>query len=419
MKRYWQANGHYWFCPMTTYLRGVAIKALLIVTASLSAIVVGEIVLRYLQPYPGKYLTWPPHLRKDFRPSPTYISGVGAYARYRINAQGIRGDELSDEQGYRVLTLGGSTTECLYQDQERTWSALLQGHLRRVKPDRKPWVGILGRSGFNTRHHVVQMRYEVPQLPRMDTITFLIGCNDLALRLIRGDAYDPNCLLTGYGEQHQIRRTFLFYPLGMGFVRDYKDTAWWRLVRSLRNKSSCQLALDDYGASIARLRERRCKADNILDQLPDMKPALDEYARNVTTIIDLGRKLSNRMVFLTQPSLWRTDLSADEKALLWSGVAGDLDSPEGRSYYAVEALSKGMELYNNRLKEVCAQREIECLDLAAQIPKDSRYFFDDVHFTDQGSRLVADRVAAYLDGTNSRETTSRASGNAGRIPGRE
>jgi hypothetical protein len=378
-------------------LRGVAMKAMLVVTAAFAAIIAGEIVLRALQPFPGRFLTWPPHLCKVFTPNTQIIPGVIGPSQYRFNAQGIRGEEFSDEQRYRVLAIGGSTTECFYQDQQRTWPALLESHMHRVSPDLKAWAGNLGKCGFNTRHHVVQMKYQVPQLPRIDTMVFLVGCNDFAARLINGDAYDPDYLTTSYGEQHQIRRTFAFYPLGFGGLRDPKDTAWWRLIQSTKAVPPLSLGLDDYGNTLTRMRERRRNATELLDQLPDMKPALDEYARNLRTMIDLGTKLSARMIFLTQPSLWRPDLTNAEKALLWGGGAGDLESHERGVYYSVDALRKGIELYNRTLIEVCAQRGVECIDLAAQMPKDPTVFFDDVHFTDRGSRMVADILDEYLD----------------------
>jgi lysophospholipase L1-like esterase len=384
---------------MNAHLRSIGIKALLVFIATAVAIIVGEMVLRALQPYPGKYLTWPPNLRKVFRPDPRFVPGVAGPAHYSINAQGIRGEEFSPNQKLRVLAIGGSTTECFYQDQERTWSELLGRRLGRTWPDLNVWVGNLGKSGFNSRHHVVQMRYEVPQLPHLDTIIFLVGCNDLTMRLIQGDAYDPAHLTTSYGERHQIRRTFWFYPLGLGFLTDRKDTAWWRLINAGTSAKNSFLVLDDYGQSIGSLRERRLNAAQVLDRLPDLRPSLDEYARNLNEIIELGKKLPVRMVFMTQPFLWRADLTDAEKALLWSGGTGDLESGERGTYYSVAVLQEGMERYNRKLMEVCAQRGMECIDLAAMIPKDTRHFFDDVHFTDFGSRAVADFVAAYFEQT--------------------
>lgn len=382
---------------MKVNFRGIVTTLLLVLIATTLAIVAGEFVLRALQPFPGKYLTWPPHLRKVFSPNAKYVHGVRSPVRYVINAEGIRGDEFSQDQKYRVLSIGGSTTECLYQDQHLTWSGLVEDRLQRDYRELKPWVGNLGKSGFNSRHHVMQMKYEVPQLPHLDTIIVLVGCNDLTLRLIRGNAYDPDHLTTRYGEQHQIRRTFVYYPLGFGFLYDLKDTAWWRLIQATTKPRVSILAMDDYGKAVVNLRERRAHAVKLLDRLPDMGPALTEYARNVNTIIDLGKKLPVRMIFVTQPSLWRPDLTSSEKALLWGGGAEDVESSDKGVYYDVAALAKGMALYNSKLLEVCAARGIECVDLAAVIPKDMENFFDDVHFTDRGSQNVAHILAAYLE----------------------
>jgi lysophospholipase L1-like esterase len=392
---------------MTRYLRGVVTAALLLLAATAAAIVIGELVLRAMAPYPGKYLTWPPHLRKIFKPDPRYIYGVIETAHFIINGVGVRGDEISPQQKYRVLDIGGSTTECLYQDQSRTWSALVERRLGSKHPELKPWVGNLGRSGFNSRHHVLQMTYEVPQLPHLDTVILLIGCNDLTLRLILGADYDPDHLTTPYGLQHQMRRTFCYYPLGFGFFCDLKDTAWWRLIHATTKQRASILTLDEYGEAVDKLRKRRLNAVKLLNKLPYMAPAMGEYGRNVNTIIDCAKKMSVRVIFLTQPSLWRPDLTKAENALLWGGGAADVEATDRGPYYSVDALTEGMAMYNKKLMEVCAQRSTECIDLAALVPKTTENFFDDVHFTDAGSQRVADIVGEYVNQTLGKGTKHR------------
>lgn len=46
--------------------------------------------------------------------------------------------------------------------------------------------------------------------------------------------------------------------------------------------------------------------------------------------------------------------------------------------------------------EVCADRRVECLDLAAMLPKDDTVFYDDVHFNEAGAERVAAAVAERL-----------------------
>jgi hypothetical protein len=55
-----------------------------------------------------------------------------------------------------------------------------------------------------------------------------------------------------------------------------------------------------------------------------------------------------------------------------------------------------MRRYNARLLDSCRERDAECLDLAERIPRTTEVFWDDVHFTEEGARRVADLVAGYL-----------------------
>ena len=103
-----------------------------------------------------------------------------------------------------------------------------------------------------------------------------------------------------------------------------------------------------------------------------------------------------RPVFLTQPTLWRDDLSQEERGLLWMG-GPPLDRQEaGAEYYSVGALAGGMARYNQTLLRVCREREIDCLDAASLLPRDTRVFWDDAHFTEEGARRLAERMAEFL-----------------------
>jgi hypothetical protein len=114
-----------------------------------------------------------------------------------------------------------------------------------------------------------------------------------------------------------------------------------------------------------------------------------------------------RLILLTQPTLWRADLSDAEKDLLWTGGPGLDRLGPGREYYSASALAEGMRLYNERLLAVCRERGAECFDLAAWIPRDTSIFWDDAHFTEEGARRVAELVSGYLLADPSRLTARR------------
>ncbi|HSF41655.1 MAG TPA: SGNH/GDSL hydrolase family protein [Thermoanaerobaculia bacterium] len=371
-----------------------------IVLSCLPALFLAEVLLRSLAS--DAYFVWPPHLRHEFHPLPEIMPGVSGVSRFEINAQGLRGDELAENRDVRLLALGGSTTECLFLDGSEAWPRLLQDHLGAARKDTAIWVGNAGRSGHNTWHHRVQAEKLLAQYPGIDTVLVLAGVNDLSQRLALDRAYappDPDRVLDEAFEQKPLR--FMHGPF-------YKRTALWqgleKIARRLRTAGTSQ---DPTGRIYVRWRQHRQGASATRTQLPDLGPALEEYAANLRAIADTAARHGARAVFVTQPALWREDLPEDLERLLWMGGVGRFQRESGHEYYSAGALASAMDAYNRALLEVCRGTPgAVCVDLAASLPRDTTSFYDDVHFNEAGSRRVARLLAERILGTDLlRETT--------------
>lgn len=355
-----------------------------------------EIALRVAGFRPAGYWQWPPRFHTVFTPDTNLLPGIAGASRFLVNSSGIRADECPRSTGYRILALGGSTTICLYLDQEETWPYRVQQLLNGNARNLQTWVGNLGKSGFSSRHHVLQMEHLVPQYNDTDAILMLVGLNDLTLRLLRDVAYDPQFLQSPSGRRRFMRRTFWSFPTGPADLLDVRNTAMYRALENVRQAVSSPKAQDHSGRSIGEHRARRRNAAEFVDILPDLGTGLAEYERNLRTCIRFAADLNVRLVCMTQPTLWRTDLRPEEEALLWGGKAGDPDQTDRSRYYSAGALARGMARYNERLREVCIATDTELIDLAAHIPKTTRIFYDDCHFSEYGAALVAKRVADHL-----------------------
>ena len=114
---------------------------------------------------------------------------------------------------------------------------------------------------------------------------------------------------------------------------------------------------------------------------------------NLREIIILARSAGVPLLLLTQPSIWRADLTDQEKGQLWMGGVGEFRDVTGSLSYEPEVLERGMDAFNQRLLQVCQDTITPCLDLARAVPKSTDDFYDDEHFTDRGQELVAERVA--------------------------
>ncbi len=153
---------------------------------------------------------------------------------------------------------------------------------------------------------------------------------------------------------------------------------------------------DEEGQVYERWRQHRRNAAEILDETPPLDAALRVYRRNLIAIADVARDASVRLVFVTQPALWRADLTAEEEASLWLGGVGNFQETTGNPYYASRVLADAMSQYNAVLLDVCRERSIECIDLAGSLEASLANFYDDVHFTERGAAAVAEIIGARL-----------------------
>ncbi|MEN6374713.1 MAG: hypothetical protein ABFD75_08030 [Smithella sp.] len=375
--------------------------AVLIVVGIIVALVLCEFGLRAyfsIKSKNDKYYVWPPNLRKVFKPTPGTMPGVNGIARFNVNSDGIRGDESSSGRQYRILTIGGSTTECLFLDQEKSWPYALQKKLNNLHMS-KFWVGNVGKAGLSTREHFMHMKHLLPQYPEIDAVIILVGCNDLTRRLIEDKKYDPDFLdHYEYWKHRLIRGAFSETPYYKGKYRFrsgyYDELAIGSVIKqSMDMYVRRKMIQDEAGNMFVNLRKLRKEAVQIVEDLPDLNSGLEEYKRNINAIIDIAQNQSVRIIFMTQPSLWKKDMTAEEKNLLWYGW---IESQKSKRYYSVAALMKGMQAYNDTLLKVCRTRGIECIDLAEKFPRSSAIFYDDVHFTDKGSLMTADVVCEYF-----------------------
>ena len=129
--------------------------------------------------------------------------------------------------------------------------------------------------------------------------------------------------------------------------------------------------------------------------MPGRSRGWSAYVRNLDRIIDLAQEVDVRVILVTQPTLWREDLSEYELSRLWAG-GPPFDRPTGSVYYTPEALAHAVALYNEALMALCVERGVECLDAAAQVTRTTAMFYDDTHFTEAGSSRLADLLADHL-----------------------
>lgn len=382
-------------------MREILTRVLLVIGALFVSVLVCEFGLRAYYSFSGKsdkYYVYPPNLQHIMNIKPGIMQGVAEKARFYTTSDGLRGDEISKDDAYRILAIGGSTTACLYLDQDKAWPYALQKKLSEFTC-KKVWVGNAGKAGLSTREHLMHVKYLLPQFSRIDAIIILVGCNDLFRRLIEDDNYDPRFLENYASRQRKLMNgAFSRTPYYSGKYRFktgyYDQTAIGSLYIQLKTAYTRKTLIQDVeGEYVSRLQNLRKDAHTLVDRLPDLDSGLAEYRNNLNAIIDMVQSKSIRLIFITQPSLLRPNMPQHEKDLITSGW---IENEKSGRYYTAEALSEGLERYNEELKRVCRNRGIELIDLAAILPRSTDVFYDEVHLNDHGSLLTADIIFNFL-----------------------
>lgn len=366
-----------------------------------------ELLLRSAAPSFRGYSALPPGASWTLTAVPEVLHGLTGVSHVRVNRFGVRGRTFGDGRAqYRILAVGGSTTLCRALDDTEVWTHLLEVDLGRTVDGREVWVGNVGRDGASTRDNVLHLKYLLPQYPRMDAVVALVGVNDMMPALHQGWQYRPPAPVTQpAAEAAQLPRAFALFP---GSPRDpgvsgaqpppwYKATALWRLGRQAKQALERRRTIKMGVAGESPLVEGRLEraAAPKVDSLPSLDAPIVEYRRNLNAMADLAAAAGARLVLVTQPSAWREGMSDGEEHQLWLGLIAT-EGAAAAPYFTTRALSRAMARYNGTLLDVCRERKLDCVDAATLLPHDTSAMYDDIHFNEQGSRLLARVLAEHF-----------------------
>ncbi len=300
------------------------------------------------------------------------LDGVAPVAANTTNKWGFRGDDPPTDWNdyYTIVAVGGSTTQCFYLDDSKTWPYLLQSKMRKAIAN--VWVGNAGISGHSTRAHLIFVRDIIPTI-RPKAVIVLCGINDLWYSL------DENAKKVEYspettGWKHKV----------LGYSRLVQVLFLWKIILW-----DDVVVLERGGNANFRptpLTEEVTLPEDIQIALP----SLALYENNVRAMIVELRRQRIRPIFLTQPVLFDT-------TDYWKSISGwDYTYNGNKGQLSAATYAKLLSRFNDALIHICGEENVEVFDLARNIPHSMRYFYDIMHFTEAGADTVADVLASYM-----------------------
>jgi len=292
------------------------------------------------------------------------------------NGLGFRGKPPPpDFQDYLTLvTIGGSTTECFYLSDGGTWPDLLgrelSGKFRRV------WINNAGLDGATTyRHQILMEDYVVKLRPKV--VLFLVGINDVgagdldAAEKRRGHFLKKMWRNFLYrSEVYALEQNIYHYLIAQSRGLRHREIDL-RKVETLADipESAAQQTLEDYRTDSRRF-----------------------FAARLARLVNISRDHGIAPVLITQPTLYGPGIDPATGADLAALKLGD--RLNGGLMFAV------VELYNDATRRLAQKEQVLLIDLARELPRNSAYYYDYLHFTQAGAARVAEiidrRLAPWL-----------------------
>jgi GDSL-like Lipase/Acylhydrolase family len=293
----------------------------------------------------------------------------------RVDRQGfIMPSKIHDRPDLTIAFLGGSTTECVYVDEDNRFPYLV-GRLLERQTHLKVNSYNAGRSGNNSLHSLNILLNKVVNL-RPDIVVMMHNINDLAILMYEKTYWNTNPSRSPIQERlptfktvgHDLRQ--MFYTV--------RDLTFPNLAREVKRLSPFRGKVK--GDEFKDVRGQKITIDQDL--------LVREFTLNLQTFINICRARGITPVLMTQPSRL-----TDNPDPLIKKMMHQLELSQGITYGEFKG---AFDRLNRTIREVGARNHVQVIDLAGEIPPVKENICDVAHFTDRGSRLVAGCIAAGL-----------------------
>jgi len=288
------------------------------------------------------------------------------------NSLGFRGPEPlpAGTPALTIIAIGGSTTEGFYLSDGKSWPERLGEKL--FPSFRGAWVNNAGMDGHSTFGHKALLASYVAKLkPR--AVIFLTGLNDMGL----SSASRFDRLLTENTERPLPARALVWAAS--------HSRVFALLQNILLHSKALKAGLVHAELDLRTMKTAELTAEQRAAILKTHAAPAAAYGERLAGLVKLCRENGIEPVLATQPLLCGKGKDPSTGADLEKLA----DSEEFRNCGGRWA---ALELYNAEARKAGKSLKVPVADLAAQLPKDSRYFYDTSHFTAEGADLVAELV---------------------------
>lgn len=352
----------------------------LFLMSCLIAVIGAEIFLRYYNPFQfrikGDKIVLPIFFHYNFHLKPS--QKLDSIINHSKNSLGFRGPEKPKDfiDHLTIIAVGGSTTECFLLSDGKTWPALLGQKMDHSF--NKLWINNAGLDGHSTFGHTILMRDVISKI-KPKVVLFLVGANDRALKSIQG--FD-NQLKNGLSLDLTSIKTFLrtagnyseVFALGYNLYRYFKkiEVGFGHVELDLQKINSIK---------ISKVKQQEIIKSKLQEH---EKIYLQGYQSRLETLIKISKENGIEPVFITQPIIF-----GDATDNITGVNLGTIEVHNNENGIIAESV---LEFYNVITRRVGIKKNILVIDLAKEMPKSTQYYYDFLHYSNQGSEKVAEII---------------------------
>lgn len=283
-------------------------------------------------------------------------------SRISINSSGFRGPEIDTPKPpgrVRIAFLGASTTFCAEVSGDTlVWPHLVVEQLRAAYPGTAFDYVNGGVPGYFASSSLLNLKHRVAA-HQPDIVVIYHATNNLSretrdMAIAQGldDAVESGQL--SWLERHSL--------------------LWELVVKNLRVRRAQQTANHPGGQKLT-IDPARIGA---------------KFETDMSALVRESSKVASRVAVATFSTRLRTGQTPEQQGQ--AAVSALVYSP----FMSVEGLLRGFSRYNTLIRQVAAKQDALLIDSEDSIPGDAAHFVDTVHFTDAGSRKMAERVFLSL-----------------------
>lgn len=347
--------------------------AVLVSLLAAATIGLGEVTLRSLQYFTSgisPFTALPKYSERRFVLSPFLAFGPRVHWQIPdkphpetayFNAQGFRTTETVGEKRpgeFRIITLGGSTTEDVWTEDGRHWPWWMERDL--TEAGEPVEVYNTGMSAYTTAHTLIRLQFDVLEYSP-DLVIVMHNINDLVVNYyaaVAGAQVDGH-----YAVPYTTKRF-------TGHMDD-TDVVLSRFVHALRSRLSAQ----DRGAAV-----------------PDsyrIDDGLRYFRRNLRNIHAVSSARGTPVVFMTMPLC---EAEAVYRKVELQGRQ-QFSAPLPESF---ERFREDFRRYNQAILDVASAVGAHVIDMNTLFGGDEQWYSDFVHYNAAGSRRFAKVLSEQL-----------------------